>query len=481
MRKICIIFLFALTCFNLSAQTAFPTDSVKKRPWTAAAYTLVLNGGVWAYDRYITKSEFAEISYSTMKSNVKTGFVWDSDRLATNHLGHPYNGGLYFLGARSCGLNYWQSLPYATAGSLLWELFAEKEPPGLNDLIATPLAGAAFGEVFHRTSNYILDDRTRGPERIAREVAAAVINPVGFVDRFVTGKLWKSNTSSIYDCDRIPLNLTVSAVDRFMSDGADVTRGHHYPSLQIDLEYGDAMDASENRPFDYFFGSTTMHLGSSNTQPLFCDINITGRLWGREIETGSDDSEAVFGIWQQYDFYHTRSAREDEDNPIFNFSETVAAGPGIVFRQTGNNTVFHQALFADIIGLGAVENSNIFIIERHYNMGSGFALKSLSSLRLWNRVSLSFQAKLFYLNTWGDYTSRDDVAAGLLDPLYTDTMGDKSYSWAFVLSPTLRVNVAKHWGITLSASRLGRDSHYKSFPDSKARTTDVRFGIYYNL
>ncbi|MBO4339797.1 MAG: DUF3943 domain-containing protein, partial [Bacteroidales bacterium] len=143
--------MFALTCSNLLAQTAFPADSVKKRPWTAAAYTMVLNGGVWAYDRYITKSEFAEITFSTMKSNVKTGFVWDSDRLATNHLGHPYNGGLYFLGARCCGLNYWQSLPYATAGSLIWELFAEKEPPGLNDLIATPLAGAAFGDVFHRT------------------------------------------------------------------------------------------------------------------------------------------------------------------------------------------------------------------------------------------------------------------------------------------------------------------------------------------
>lgn len=481
MKKTCLILILALFGFRAACQTTSAPDSLKARPWAAAAYTLTLDGLVWAYDRFIEKSEFAKISFSTMESNLETGFVWDSDRIATNHLGHPYNGGLYFMGARSCGLNFWQSIPYAVGGSLLWELFAEKEPPGLNDMIATPLAGAAFGESFHRISNYILDDRTSGPERIAREVAAAVINPVGFVDRFVTGKLWKSNTSSIYDCDRIPLNLTVSAVDRFISDGADVARGHHYPSLQIDLEYGDAMDASENRPFDYFFGSTTMHLGSSNTQPLFCDINITGRLWGREIETGSDDSEAVFGIWQQYDFYHTRSAREDEVNPLFNFSETVAAGPGLVFRHTGKNAVFHQALFADVIGLGAVENDNIFIIERHYNMGSGFALKSLSTLNLWNRVSLSFQAKLFYLNTWGDYTNRDAVAAGLLDPLYTDTMGDKSYSWAFVLSPTLRVNVAKHWGITLSASRLGRDSHYKSFPDSKARTTDLRFGLYYNL
>lgn len=416
-----------------------------------------------------------------MKQNLKTGFVWDSDRLATNHVGHPYNGGLYFLAARGCGMNFWQSVPYSAAGSLLWELFAEKEPPGLNDMISTPLAGAAFGEVFHRTSNYLLDDRTRGPERIAREVAAAIINPVGLVDRFLTGKLWKSNTSSFYDADHVPLGLAVTAADRFMSDGSDITRGHHYPILQIDMEYGDAMDVSENRPFDYFFGSTTMHLGSSNTQPLFDDISITGRLWGREIETGSDNSEAVFGIWQQFDYFHTRSAREDESNPLFNFSETVAAGPGLLFWHSSKNAVFHQGLFADVIGLGAVENENIFIIERHYNMGCGFALKSLSHLKLWDRVSLSFQGKLFYLNTWGDYTGREAVAAGELDPLYTDTMGDKGHAWAFVLSPSIKVNITKHWGLKISASRMRRYSYFRSFPDAKARVTELRFGLEYSL
>lgn len=454
MKKILFTILLALCVTNLTAGNDVPADtasvsrsflsSSKPRPWAAAALTMGINGAIWGYDRYIQKSEFAEISFDTAKSNLKTGFVWDSDRLATNHLGHPFNGGLYFLASRRCGLNFWQSLPFSTAGSLVWELFAEKEPPGLNDLFATSVTGAAFGELMHRSLDYIFDKKAR---------------------------------------KRFPIGLSLVLGDRFISDGADVTSGGHYPTLKIAMEYGNAFDLSENRPFDYFFGDATMHLGSSNTQPTFGSVNITGRIWGREIETGDDGSQANIGIWQQYDFYHNRSALEEEDNPLFNFSETVAAGVGLMFRQESKNAVFRQALFADVIGLGAVENPNIFIIERHYNMGSGFAFKSLSGIDLCNRVKLSFQAKVFYLNTWGNYTSeaRSEVEACALDPLYTDVMGDKGYSWVFVLAPELDINITKHWGINVSAMRLGRDSHYKYYPDSKARTTELRFGIRYSL
>ena len=479
MKKTCLILILALFGFRAACQTTSAPDSLKARPWAAAAYTLTLDGLVWAYDRFIEKSEFAKISFSTMGSNLETGFVWDSDRIATNHLGHPYNGGLYFMGARSCGLNFWQSIPYAVGGSLLWELFAEKEPPGLNDMIATPLAGAAFGEVFYRTANLIRDDSTTGLERVGREVAACIFNPVSFVDRLLTGNLWKVNPSAglYHDRNRFPVSLSLTLGDRYMSDGGDLSVGGHYPTLKIGLSYGDAFDTAENAPFSYFKGSTYMHLGSSNTQPLFGHVGITGRLWGMDIDTGSEASEGVFGIFQQYDFYHNRRAKEGEYNSLFNLSETVAAGPGLMFRQRAGKATLTQSLFADFIALGAVENDNLFIIERHYNMGMGFAVKSSTTVDLGPRVHLAFDAKLFYINTRGDYDSRDKD----IDPLYTDTPGDHGYSWAFVLAPSLRVDVTKHFGIELSATRLGRNSIYRSFPDTKARTTEFLLGLHYTL
>ena len=168
-------------------------------------------------------------------------------------------------------------------------------------MIATPLAGAAFGEVFYRTANLIRDDSTTGLERVGREVAACIFNPVSFVDRLLTGKLWKVNPSAglYHDRNRFPVSLSLTLGDRYMSDGGDLSVGGHYPTLKIGLSYGDAFDTAENAPFSYFKGSTYMHLGSSNTQPLFGYVGITGRLWGMDIDTGSEASEGVFGIFQQ--------------------------------------------------------------------------------------------------------------------------------------------------------------------------------------
>ncbi len=162
--KILAAFILAATATTALAQhqsshfCSIDTVKIKKNHLRTALVTQGINLGLWTYDRHISGSEFAKINIKTVRSNMETGFVWDSDRLATNHLGHPLNGGFYHSAARANGLTYWEALPYSVAGSLVWEVFAEKEPPGLNDFIATPLAGAAFGEVSHRISGLILDN-----------------------------------------------------------------------------------------------------------------------------------------------------------------------------------------------------------------------------------------------------------------------------------------------------------------------------------
>lgn len=473
---------------GILSRAAAPADSigtmsttVKARPWAAAAYSMAINGFVWSFDRFVSQSEFSRINIKTIRSNIKTGFVWDSDRLATNYLGHPYNGGLYFTAARSCGLGFWQSVPVATAGSLIWEVFAEREPAGLNDLIATPLAGAAFGEVFHRTSMALTGGTSTGAERVGRELSAALINPAGFVNRLITGQLWKASRSNFHDSWQFPIHISLTLMDRYLSDYKDRLSGSHYPSIQLQIEYGDAFDLTQNKPYDYFRSDVTMYLGNGVRQPTFESVSISGRLWGCEADLSVKNAESAFGIWQQYDFYHNRSAKSGSQNPLFNLNETVAAGPGLMYRTNGRKTTYSGSLFADLIALGAVENPNIFIIERHYNMGSGFALKSFQVIDFCHRVSLSLQAKLFYLKTFGNYTGREKVEKGLLDPLYTNTQGDRGHSLAHILSSMVQVKVTESWGITIQATRAVRSSRYKSFPDNKAFVSELRLGVSYNM
>lgn len=105
---------------------------------------------------------YARISFSTIKENFKHGFEWDDDHLGTNMFAHPYNGSLFYNAGRSNGFNFWQSELFAIGGSAMWEMFMECEYPSTNDIIATPVGGAAIGEVLYRTSDLVLDDRSKG-------------------------------------------------------------------------------------------------------------------------------------------------------------------------------------------------------------------------------------------------------------------------------------------------------------------------------
>ena len=137
-----------------------------------------MNISLWAFDRYVLKGHYAYISWESIKENFKHGFEWDNDHLNTNMFAHPYNGSLFFNAGRSNGFNFWQSELFAIGGSAMWELFMECEYPSTNDIIATPIGGAALGEVFYRTSDRILDDRTTGGERFGRELASFLISPM---------------------------------------------------------------------------------------------------------------------------------------------------------------------------------------------------------------------------------------------------------------------------------------------------------------
>lgn len=63
----------------------------QKRGIRAGAMAFGVNMGVWAFDRYIRKADFAYIDMHTIKENIKHGFVWDNDAMGTNMFMHPYH------------------------------------------------------------------------------------------------------------------------------------------------------------------------------------------------------------------------------------------------------------------------------------------------------------------------------------------------------------------------------------------------------
>src|SRR6266496_5972209 len=143
----------------------------------------------WAVSRYVFNYDWARISTTTWKNNLKGGWEWDNDRFGINFIGHPHSGNNYFNVARSNGYSFWGSYPFAIAGSFMWEYFGENTKPSKNDLINTPVSGAFLGEVLYRISSNILDDRKRGSNRVWREVFAGIINPTRALNRLTQGKM----------------------------------------------------------------------------------------------------------------------------------------------------------------------------------------------------------------------------------------------------------------------------------------------------
>ncbi len=53
-----------------------PTPHMQKKyPWRAAAESVGMNVGVWAFDRYVMNEDFAKISINSIRRNIKHGFV----------------------------------------------------------------------------------------------------------------------------------------------------------------------------------------------------------------------------------------------------------------------------------------------------------------------------------------------------------------------------------------------------------------------
>lgn len=92
---------------------------------------------------------------------LKKGPEWDHDKFYFNYILHPYAGATYYMAARSCGFNLWQSLLYCTLVSTVgWEFGIEAfmERPSIQDIFITPLVGSAIGEGFYKIKRSIVNN-----------------------------------------------------------------------------------------------------------------------------------------------------------------------------------------------------------------------------------------------------------------------------------------------------------------------------------
>lgn len=109
-------------------------------------------------------------------------FEWDGDRWEINVIGHGLMGSELYLRARTCGHGPLASLAFTAVASTTWEYAIEvwNARPSLNDLVWTPLAGMAIGEL-----RYVIWSGVKGLGPAPRGVVRAVVDPFGSLERWI--------------------------------------------------------------------------------------------------------------------------------------------------------------------------------------------------------------------------------------------------------------------------------------------------------
>jgi hypothetical protein len=205
----------------------------------------------WSFSRFVSEAPFAYISVDTVRENLETGFTYDRDNFQTDQFSHPFHGSLFFGAARSNGYSFWESGAFAFAGSFVWEVGMESEPPAFNDLVNTTLGGMDRGEIAFRLGTLLRDNTSRGGERFWRELGAAVVDPMGAFNRLLRGELKGTFENPP---GRIPSRFVFDVAGFYRSATEELAdaEGGDQGGVEVRLRYGDPFDGERHKPYEWF-------------------------------------------------------------------------------------------------------------------------------------------------------------------------------------------------------------------------------------
>jgi hypothetical protein len=161
--------------------------------WQVVA-TAIIYHAPFEYSNW-SESEKDNLGFEQWRDNI-TDLTWDKDHWAINYVLHPYWGAGYYIRGRERGFSHWESFWVAVAFSSVYEFGVESflEQPSIQDIIVTPVAGAALGMWF---------DAIRGRIRARGEVLSwrdkfllGATDPLGTLNRAVASLFRISNSTS---------------------------------------------------------------------------------------------------------------------------------------------------------------------------------------------------------------------------------------------------------------------------------------------
>ena len=118
------------------------------------------------------------------------------------------------------------------------------------------------------------------------------------------------------------------------------------------------------------------------------------------------------------------------------------------------------------------------IIDRNYNLGSGYSVKSQTHLDFGQKGMFSLGFQHYRIFTWKGYEGKDLTT---VNPLYLNAQGDRGNTSFTVITPIVEYVLGPHVRINWETSLYYRRSHYKYHPDLDFDTFETRVGLMYRF
>jgi hypothetical protein len=413
----------------------------KKYFWVAAAEIIALQVIPNYFNRHVADDTTADLSFKSWRRNIQRGFEWDPNAFSGNMFQHPYHGNVFYNSARSNGYDFWESIPFAFAGSFIWEMFGENNLGAINDWAMTSLGGITIGEALHRSAKMLRDNTAKGASRAFRELGGFLLDPVGGFNRAVRGEMSKVGPNP---ADRYPTKLRYIADvgSRVVGEGRlrDAPPATGYMSLI--MAYGDSYE-DYKYPFDAF--RIGLQLNGEDTTTLGM-LQVWGTLYGSEMKD-NEKVQHVFTIDQMYDYVNNRTYEVGGQSFAFSLrSRWFLKGDKAIVTLIQPSVYVMSGIISEYTQIG----------DRGYDFGSGFGLRLTGGIDKVNEYAFQIGYRGIYSHT------------------LNGTKGNQIVHFGFLRA---RYRIWRSVGIGSDYIVYMRDSYFKDFPDIHRRNPEFRLSI----
>lgn len=409
----------------------------------------------WTWNEYVKGKPFTPVSPRSWLRGVANGFAWDDNNFEVNYFRHPYQGQIYFNAARANGYGFRRSFVHAALGSYLWECCTETHIASIPDMVTTVVGGAVWGETIHRASSRILEEPADGPERVFREMVAALLNPARGVTRLVTGRAWRLDSSD-RDGEEGASSPRLLMGARSTADGT-LGRRRSRAFLGIEWVEGDLF-AADAGPFSYHRIRIGLHPGD---RFMIGRVLVRGSLWqGETVEREGGASR--FSAFVDADYVNTHAYR---------FAAHGVTGGWALKRPLAERTDLRLEAEASLVLMGSVDSEFAELAEirgvrerlRLYDFGWGPGGRLAVSLTRDGDRWIDVAYRIVHLETLNG----------------SNVAGSSSHHLLHLVGASARQGFAPGWGLGLDVDLFLQDSHYGAadLDDAFLRRSEARVYI----